>query len=79
MKLFKQIAASIHVFEKLKPWHPTMCKLASEKSDGSLKSFYRDAIWKNIDNTKISDIVNGLNISECLRRYIIYAEELRCG
>ncbi|KAK2722691.1 hypothetical protein QYM36_003020 [Artemia franciscana] len=79
MKLFKQVAASKHIFQKLKPWHPNMCKLASEKSDGSLKSFCRDVIWKNIDNSKISDIVNRLNISECLRRYIIYEEELRCG
>ncbi|XP_065583958.1 putative ankyrin repeat protein RF_0381 [Artemia franciscana] len=76
-KIFKQAVASKHVLKKLEPWLRKMCKLASEKSDDSLKSLCQDVIWKNIDITKISDIINGLNIPECLRRYIIYAEELR--
>ena len=76
-KIFKQAVASKHVLKKLEPWLRKMCKLASEKSDDSLKSLCQDVIWKNIDITKISDIINGLNIPECLRRYVIYAEELK--
>jgi ankyrin repeat protein len=78
-EVFKQVVSSKHDFQKLEPiskWYPTMCKLTSVESDHSLKSICRDIIWEKIDNAKITDITNAFNIPECLRRYLIYAEEL---
>ena len=85
VKIFNKFSVYIHrtdfhYLENIFPIVSTlylfvMCKLPSEKSDGSLKSISRDVIWENIDNIEISDIINGLNMPKYLRKYLIYVEE----
>jgi len=65
----------VAIFKKiLTKWYPTIYKLAY---NGSLKSICRDVIWKNIGNVELSFFLNGFNIPECLKKYIIFTEELR--